>query len=272
MRARWLGPQIAFNVTRTACAESAGQNHPHEPTPRPHRPQHPSGPGRLGALGGPPTTTTQAAPTARLHRRTSSCCRTRNCARAHAARAAQARSWCRPSRASSRPSSSSAVPASRPRDRNRLAAGRGRRQHLRRHPPRAARDEPLLREPASSPPSPTYAPGRRPRSMSSPAAARHHGSRQPRRHGRAARHRPQHRAAARAGANPYITPELCFQFHYFALRKMHFVMRSVALVCFPVALAPWTSFRDAHPHPDRQEPPPPHLAVRARVLEPTDQL
>ncbi|HNK19775.1 MAG TPA: LOG family protein, partial [Piscinibacter sp.] len=26
---------------------------------------------------------------------------------------------------------------------------------------------------------------------------------------------------------------LCFQFHYFALRKMHFVMRSIALVCFP---------------------------------------
>ncbi|HET8695029.1 MAG: TIGR00730 family Rossman fold protein [Burkholderiales bacterium] len=33
--------------------------------------------------------------------------------------------------------------------------------------------------------------------------------------------------------NPYITPKLCFQFHYFALRKMHFLMRSVALVCFP---------------------------------------
>ncbi|MDO9287068.1 MAG: TIGR00730 family Rossman fold protein [Aquabacterium sp.] len=33
--------------------------------------------------------------------------------------------------------------------------------------------------------------------------------------------------------NDYITPELCFQFHYFALRKMHFVMRSIALVCFP---------------------------------------
>ncbi len=33
--------------------------------------------------------------------------------------------------------------------------------------------------------------------------------------------------------NPYITPELCFQFHYFALRKMHFLMRSIALVCFP---------------------------------------
>jgi uncharacterized protein (TIGR00730 family) len=33
--------------------------------------------------------------------------------------------------------------------------------------------------------------------------------------------------------NPYITPELCFQFHYFALRKMHFLIRSIALVCFP---------------------------------------
>ena len=33
--------------------------------------------------------------------------------------------------------------------------------------------------------------------------------------------------------NPYITPELCFQFHYFALRKLHFLMRAKALVCFP---------------------------------------
>ena len=33
--------------------------------------------------------------------------------------------------------------------------------------------------------------------------------------------------------NPYITPELCFQFHYFGLRKMHLLMRSIALVCFP---------------------------------------
>lgn len=35
------------------------------------------------------------------------------------------------------------------------------------------------------------------------------------------------------GPNPYITPALCFQFHYFALRKMHFLIRSLALVCFP---------------------------------------
>jgi uncharacterized protein (TIGR00730 family) len=33
--------------------------------------------------------------------------------------------------------------------------------------------------------------------------------------------------------NPYITPELCFQFHYFGLRKMHFLMRSIGLLCFP---------------------------------------
>ncbi|CAA9890744.1 conserved hypothetical protein [Candidatus Methylobacter favarea] len=33
--------------------------------------------------------------------------------------------------------------------------------------------------------------------------------------------------------NPYITPDLCFQFHYFAIRKMHFLMRAIALVAFP---------------------------------------
>jgi uncharacterized protein (TIGR00730 family) len=33
--------------------------------------------------------------------------------------------------------------------------------------------------------------------------------------------------------NPYITPDLCFRFHYFAMRKLHFVMRARALVAFP---------------------------------------
>ncbi|MFI3180090.1 MAG: TIGR00730 family Rossman fold protein [Methylococcales bacterium] len=33
--------------------------------------------------------------------------------------------------------------------------------------------------------------------------------------------------------NSYITPELCFQFHYFSIRKMHFLMRAKALVAFP---------------------------------------
>ena len=33
--------------------------------------------------------------------------------------------------------------------------------------------------------------------------------------------------------NAYITPQLCFQFHYFGLRKMHFLMRSIGLACLP---------------------------------------
>ena len=33
--------------------------------------------------------------------------------------------------------------------------------------------------------------------------------------------------------NAYVTPELCFNFHYFAIRKMHFVMRAKAVVVFP---------------------------------------
>jgi uncharacterized protein (TIGR00730 family) len=33
--------------------------------------------------------------------------------------------------------------------------------------------------------------------------------------------------------NPYISPELCFQFRYFAIRKFHFVLRAMALVVFP---------------------------------------
>jgi len=33
--------------------------------------------------------------------------------------------------------------------------------------------------------------------------------------------------------NAYISPELCFSFHYFAMRKLHFLMRARALVAFP---------------------------------------
>ena len=33
--------------------------------------------------------------------------------------------------------------------------------------------------------------------------------------------------------NPYITPDLCLRFHYFALRKLHFLLRTRALVAFP---------------------------------------
>ncbi|UXN05625.1 LOG family protein [Bartonella sp. HY761] len=33
--------------------------------------------------------------------------------------------------------------------------------------------------------------------------------------------------------NPYVTPDLCFNFHYFAIRKMHFLIRAKALTIFP---------------------------------------
>ncbi len=33
--------------------------------------------------------------------------------------------------------------------------------------------------------------------------------------------------------NSYVTPGLCFQFNYFAIRKMHFLLRAKALICFP---------------------------------------
>ena len=33
--------------------------------------------------------------------------------------------------------------------------------------------------------------------------------------------------------NPYLTPGLCFQFHYFALRKLHFMKRAAAIVALP---------------------------------------
>ncbi len=33
--------------------------------------------------------------------------------------------------------------------------------------------------------------------------------------------------------NAYVTPELCFNFHYFGIRKMHFLMRAKAICVFP---------------------------------------
>lgn len=33
--------------------------------------------------------------------------------------------------------------------------------------------------------------------------------------------------------NPYVSPELSFQFHYFAIRKMQFLMRAKAMIAFP---------------------------------------
>lgn len=45
--------------------------------------------------------------------------------------------------------------------------------------------------------------------------------------------------------NPYITPELCFQFHYFAMRKMHFILRAKALAVFPGGFGTLDELSDA---------------------------
>jgi uncharacterized protein (TIGR00730 family) len=42
--------------------------------------------------------------------------------------------------------------------------------------------------------------------------------------------------------NAYTTPELTFQFHYFAMRKMHFAMRAAALVVFPGGFGTFDEF------------------------------
>jgi predicted Rossmann-fold nucleotide-binding protein len=41
--------------------------------------------------------------------------------------------------------------------------------------------------------------------------------------------------------NPYITPDLCMRFHYFALRKMHLLQRAKAWSPSRAGTAPWTS-------------------------------
>jgi predicted Rossmann-fold nucleotide-binding protein len=62
--------------------------------------------------------------------------------------------------------------------------------------------------------------------------------------------------------NPYVTPHLSFQFHYFALRKMHFLMRARR---GGVPRRLWhvrRILRAAHPDPDRQDEADPRAAVR----------
>jgi uncharacterized protein (TIGR00730 family) len=42
--------------------------------------------------------------------------------------------------------------------------------------------------------------------------------------------------------NPYVTPRLAFQFHYFALRKMHFLLRARAVAVFPGGFGTFDEF------------------------------
>ncbi|HWU04013.1 MAG TPA: TIGR00730 family Rossman fold protein, partial [Novosphingobium sp.] len=42
--------------------------------------------------------------------------------------------------------------------------------------------------------------------------------------------------------NPFVTPRLAFQFHYFALRKMHFLLRARAVAVFPGGFGTFDEF------------------------------
>lgn len=45
--------------------------------------------------------------------------------------------------------------------------------------------------------------------------------------------------------NPYVTPDLSFNFHYFAIRKMHFLMRAKAITIFPGGFGTLDEFFEA---------------------------
>lgn len=55
-------------------------------------------------------------------------------------------------------------------------------------------------------------------------------------------------------SNPHITPDLCFRFHYFVLRKLDFLLAARVLVVFPLRNAR-RAIGDAHAGADAQDRP-----------------
>ena len=72
--------------------------------------------------------------------------------------------------------------------------------------------------------------------------------------------------------NPYITPDLCIHFHYFAIRKMHFLMRGEGARRLPRRVRHvGRALRDADARPDGEDAAGPDHPLRARVLGKGDQ-
>ena len=73
--------------------------------------------------------------------------------------------------------------------------------------------------------------------------------------------------------NAYVTPDLCFNFHYFAIRKMHFLMRAKAVCVFPGGFGTldemFESLTLIQTETDEGDPVP---AVRPQVVGDGDQL
>jgi predicted Rossmann-fold nucleotide-binding protein len=73
--------------------------------------------------------------------------------------------------------------------------------------------------------------------------------------------------------NEYVTPDLCFNFHYFAIRKMHFLMRANAVCVFPGRFRhAGRDVRGPDPDPDGPDEAGALPAVRARLLGKDHQL
>ena len=73
--------------------------------------------------------------------------------------------------------------------------------------------------------------------------------------------------------NEYVTPELCFNFHYFAIRKMHFLMRARAVCIFPGGFGTLDElFEIPDSDPDRPHGPCAVSLVWQGVLEQDHQL
>ncbi len=69
--------------------------------------------------------------------------------------------------------------------------------------------------------------------------------------------------------NPYLTPELCFRFHYFALRKLHFLLRAKATRRVPRRVwHPRRTVRGADPDPDPKNQADARCAGRRGLLAP----
>ena len=72
--------------------------------------------------------------------------------------------------------------------------------------------------------------------------------------------------------NPFITPELCFQFRYFAIRKFHFVLRAMALVVFPGGFGTLENVRSNHAPANRPHATYPRDPGWPGILEPGHRL